>query len=442
MNNSLGKNYSLISLLIFALPNMIMMVFLSLYTIVDGAFVSRYVGTTALSAVNMVYPAISIEMAIGIMIATGGNAIIAKRMGEDKNEQARENFSYLVMIEFLIGIFIAILGNLFLSNIVKAFGATEQQLELCKLYLSILFIFAPCFLLQTAFQIFFVTAGKPTIGLIVTVASGVANIVLDYLFIVCFNMGIAGAAGATGIGYSVSAVVGLVYFAFFRKKHLYFVKPKTEEKLLISACANGSSEMVTNLANAITTFLFNYIFLKFYGEDGVASITIVLYLEFVFTAIFFGYSNGIAPIVSFKYGQRNINQLKRIFKSSLFIVVICGLLGFVCSHIFIDNILLIFTPYKNNVYDISLYGFRRYSFALLFMGINIFASAWFTALSNGKVSAIISFTRTFLFLVGTILILPVVVGAVGGWIAVPCAEVLGIAVSIYYLKKLKIYYNY
>lgn len=315
MNNPLGKNYSLLSLFAFALPNMIMMIFLSLYTIVDGAFVSRFVGTTALSAVNMVYPAASVIMAIGIMIATG-------------------------------------------------------------------------------------------------------------------------------IGYSLSAVVGLIYFGFFRKKYLYFVKPKSEEKLLIRTCANGSSEMVTNLANAVTTFLFNYIFLKYYGEDGVAAITIVLYLEFVFTAIFFGYSNGIAPIVSFKYGQKNIAQLKKIFKSSLIIVVAFGFLGFVFSRIVISDILMIFTPYKNNVYYISLYGFRRYAFALLFMGMNIFASAWFTALSNGKVSAIISFARTFLFLAGTILVLPAIVGAVGCWLAVPCAEVLGIVVSIYYLKKLKKDYNY
>ena len=182
MNNSLGKNYSLLSLFTFALPNMIMMIFLSLYTIVDGAFVSRFVGTTALSAVNMVYPAASVIMAIGIMIATGGNAIIAKKMGENKNQQARENFSFLVMIEALIGIDIAVLGNLFINNIITFFGATEQQFEFCKMYLSLLLMFAPCFMLQTAFQIFFVTAGKPIIGLIVTIASGVTNIVLDYIF--------------------------------------------------------------------------------------------------------------------------------------------------------------------------------------------------------------------------------------------------------------------
>lgn len=182
MNNSLGKNYSLLSLFTFALPNMIMMIFLSLYTIVDGAFVSRFVGTTALSAVNMVYPAASVIMAIGIMIATGGNAIIAKKMGENKNQQARENFSFLVMIEALIGIGIAVLGNLFINNIITFFGATEQQFEFCKMYLSLLLMFAPCFMLQTAFQIFFVTAGKPIIGLIVTIASGVTNIVLDYIF--------------------------------------------------------------------------------------------------------------------------------------------------------------------------------------------------------------------------------------------------------------------
>lgn len=442
MNNSLAKNYNLFSLIMFALPNMIMMLFLSMYTIVDGTFVSKFVGTTALSSVNMVYPMISLEMAIGIMIATGGSAIIARKMGEKREQEAKEIFTFLITVEILIGILIAVLGNIFINQIIRFLGATSSQFELCKDYAVILFAFAPCFLLQTAFQIFFVTAGKPLFGLIVTLISGITNIVLDYVFIVTLNMGIAGAALATGIGYTITAVVGIFYFIRKKNKNLYFVKPKLNKTVLLNTCINGSSEMVTNLANAVTTFLFNYTFLKYFGEDGVASITIVLYFEFVFTALFFGYSNGIAPIISFKYGEKNIVQLKKLMNSSLIFVSFCSITAFIVSKLIIGNILTIFTSVDSNVYQITISGFKYYLAAFLFMGISIFTSAWFTALSNGKVSAIVSFTRTFIFLVGAIVILPYFLGKTGVWLAVPCAEILGIFISIFYLVKYKKEYQY
>ncbi len=237
-SNSLAKNHTLSSLLAFAFPNMIMMLFLSMYTIVDGSFVSIYAGTTALSSVNMTYPAVSLEMAIAIMLATGGGAIIAKQMGENKVEKARQNFSFLVMVEFLIGLTVAVLGNIFMEPLLNLLGATEQQFDMCRIYLSILFAFAPCFSLQITFQTFFVTAGKPLLGLSVTIMSGITNIVLDYVFIVIFDSGIAGAAIATGIGYSVSAIIGVIYFTFFRKKELYFVKSKSEKKLIFIVIVN------------------------------------------------------------------------------------------------------------------------------------------------------------------------------------------------------------
>lgn len=442
MNNALAKNYSLTSLLAFAFPNMLMMLCLSLYTIVDGTFISRYVGTTALSAANIVYPAASIGMAIAIMIATGGNAIIARLMGENKYQEARASFSFLILVEITISILLAIFSNLFIDNIISVLGATPQQFPLCRTYASIIFSFAPCYFLQTAFQTFFVTAGKPVIGLAVTMISGITNVVLDYLFIVPLQMGIAGAAIATGIGYSFSALVGLTYFTFVRNRHLYFVKPHAEQKLLLHTCTNGSSEMVTNLANSVTTFLFNYTFLKFYGEDGVAAITIILYFQFIFTALFFGFSNGIAPIVSFKYGEQNYIQLKKLFKNVLIIITVCAILMVILSQAVIGNILEVFTPAESRVYQIALQGFHIYSIAFLFMGISILASAWFTALSNGKVSAIISFTRTFLVLVGAILILPAFMGELGAWLAVPCAEIIGILISVYCLKKYKNFYHY
>ena len=442
MNNSLAKQYSMGSLFRFALPNMVMMLCLSLYTVVDGAFVARLIGTTALSAVNMVYPVINVQLAIAIMLATGGNAIIAKRLGEQKVDRARALFSFLVAVELLAGIVFAVAGLLFIDPLLGMLGATEAQYELSRTYLGILFIFAPFFFLQTAFQTFFVTAGVPSLGLAVTIAGGLTNVFLDYLFMKPLAMGVAGAALATGIGYILVAVIGILYFAAFRDKPLYFVKPSSEKGFLFHTCTNGSSEMVTNFANAVTTFLFNYTFLTFYGEDGVAAITIALYFEFLFTAVYFGYANGIAPIASYKYGEENHRELKSSFRSSVIIIAVASVIGFMVSQAGISEILTIFTPKESHVYQIVRQGFWQYAFAFLFMGFNIFASAWFTALSNGRVSAVISFSRTFVFLVGAILLLPIPFKEMGAWLAIPSAECLGILISIYYVIKYKKVYHY
>lgn len=286
MNNALAKKFTFASLLLFAMPNIIMMISLSMYIIIDGMFISRLIGTTALSAVNMFYPAICFEMAIAIMIATGGSAIVARKMGEGNQKEAQNNLSLLIVVELVIGVFIAIFGNVFTTNIVSFLGASATQAPLSITYAKILFAFAPAFFLQTAFQTFFVTAGKPTLGLIVTIVAGVTNIVLDYIFMALLNMGVAGAAIATGIGYCIPAIVGIFFFLTARNNALHFVRPKFDGKVLLQSCTNGSSEMVTNLANAATTFLFNYTLLQFYGENGVASITIILYFQYIFTALY------------------------------------------------------------------------------------------------------------------------------------------------------------
>lgn len=441
-NNSLAKQFTLPSLIAFAFPNMIMMVFLSLYTVVDGTFISRFVGTTAFSAVNMVYPVMSIELAIGIMIAAGGSAIIARKMGEKKEKEARENFTFLVLVEAGIGLVFTVFGTLFLHPMLCLTGVTPAQYGDAKLYLGILLLFAPCFFLQTAFQTFFITAGKPGLGLAVTVLGGCTNVVLDYLFIVPGHMGIAGAAIATGLGYSLPSLVGLVYFFLPKKTILYYVRSKFDGKVLFHTCTNGSSEMVTNLANAITTYLFNIIFLKYYGEDGVAAIGIVLYFQFVFMALYFGYANGVAPIISFKYGCGDVKQLQKIFKDSLLFLGVTSLATYGLAYWLIDKILLIFTDAGSNVYEITMDGFPVFAISFLFSGISVFASAMFTAFSNGKVSAIISFSRTFIFLVASILLLPGLIGELGIWIAVPVAELLGILVSCFYFGKYRRVYHY
>lgn len=438
----LSKHFTFGSLVVFAIPNVVMMICLSMYTIVDGMFVSRILGTIALSAVNMVYPAICLEMSIAIMIATGGSAIISKKLGEGKEDEARRDFSFLVLVEIIIGLLFAIIGTLFTKQIVRLLGASDLQLQMCIDYARFIFAFAPAFFLQTAFQTFFVTAGKPTLGLIVTLSAGVANILLDYVFMSPLSMGIKGAAIATGIGYCIPVLVGISYFLFTKKNVLRFVKPKFSGYVLLHSCTNGSSEMVTNLANAITTFLFNYTFMKFYGEDGVAAITIVLYFQYIFTALYFGYSNGVAPIISYKYGSKDEKQLQSIFRYSLMILAISMILSNLLVHLTLHQVITIFTPASNNVYTIIVKGFLYYSISFIFMEIGIFASALFTAFSDGKISAIISFARTFVFTMGAILILPLILDAFGAWIAVSVAEILGAIVAIVFLFLKRHKYGY
>lgn len=439
MDHILAKKFTFSSLLSFAIPNVIMMMSLSMYIIVDGMFISRLIDTTALASANMVYPAISFEMAVAIMIATGGSAIIARKMGEGKVEEARKILSFLIIVEIIIGILIAFIGNLFIDEIISFLGASAIQKPLCVTYARVLFSFAPAFFLQTAFQTFFVTAGKPTLGLAVTILAGVTNIILDYIFMSPFNMGIIGAGIATGIGYCIPAIVGLLYFLFVKKNPLHLVRPNIDWNVLFYSCMNGSSEMVTNLANAITTFLFNYTFLQYYGEDGVASITIILYFQYIFTALYFGYSNGIAPIISFKYGNEDKKQLQNIFKNSMLFLIISSVIANILIHLTITKTLTIFTTVNSSVYNITRYGFSMYSLSFVFMGLGIFSSAMFTAFSDGKTSAIISFSRTFLFIVGAVLILPTILGKTGVWLAVPLAEFLGVFISIFFLIRKRNY---
>lgn len=442
METKLGKQFTFVSLLKFAIPNVIMMITLSMYMIVDGMFISRFLGTTALSSANMIYPAICVEMAIAIMVATGGSAIIARELGEGKQKDAREHLSFLIVVEILIGLLIAIVGNVWIEEIVALLGASEVQFQDCVEYAQILFTFTPMFFLQTAFQTFLVTAGKPTLGLVVTLLAGVSNILLDYIFMGPFQMGIAGAAFATIIGYCIPAIIGLAYFFMAKDAPLHFIKLKVDWHILLHTCSNGSSEMVTNLANAATTFLFNFMFLRYYGEDGVASITIVLYFQYIFTALYFGYSNGIAPIISYKYGSNDRKQLQDIFKSSMLFLLVSTFIGNGVMHLWKTQAFLIFTTMDSPVYEITNQGFTFYSLAFLVMGFGIFASALFTALSDGKTSAIISISRTFIFILGSIFLLPYIFHEVGLWLAVPVAECLGLFVAFLYEMNKRNTYGY
>lgn len=441
-HNSIAQEFNVISLLRFVAPTVVMLVFMSLYQMVDAVFVSKFVGENALSALNIVYPFPSIVIAVSIMLATGGSAVIARNMGEEKRREAKENFSFIVLVGAVVGAVIVTVGVLFIEPVIYMLGATPSLYDYCYDYLFILILSAPLSVFQMLFQSFFVTAGKPHLGLTLTVLGGAANIILDYVFIVLCGFGVSGAALATSIGYSIPGLFGLVYFAVSRKGTLYFVKPVFRWRMLLKCCANGSSEMVNNLAVAVTTFLFNVLMLKYAGEAGVAAITIVLYAQFLMTSAFMGFSSGIAPVVSFNYGSRNVRQLKKIFKISIWVIAVVSAAVFVIAETCSDVVITVFTPAGSEVFELTKYGFAVFSFSFLCTGMNIFASALFTAFSNGKVSAILSFLRTFVFLTACLLVLPLFWEVDGIWLAVPIAEALALFVSVYYLVRFKKVYQY
>lgn len=433
MDNALARQFGAASLLRFALPNIVMMVFLSLYTIVDGMFISRFVGTLALSAINMSYPLTSLELAVGVMLGTGGSAIIARELGEGRADAARRDFTFLVAVALGMGILFQVVGLVYLDPILEFLGTSEAQFPYCRIYTKILILFAPASFLQTIFQTFFVTAGRPHLGLGVTVAGGVANIILDPLFMGPIGMGVEGAAIATAISYCIPAVFGLVFFFRNRTGTLYFVPFRPRWRMLLSACGNGSSEMVTNIAMAITTLLMNLIFLEFWQEDGVASITIVMYLQFVFAAAYIGFSMGVAPVISYKYGAEDDRQLHQIVRTCLCFLAAASVGIYLLSLLLIRPCLHLFTDVDSPVYSLTLEGFPIFAVSFLLMGVGVFASSLFTALSDGVTSAIISFARTFVFLVGMLLLLPSWLGETGIWMAVPAAEGLGLVVAVSFL---------
>ena len=441
MSNSIAKDFKFFSLLRFALPTMVMMIFMSLYSIVDGIFISRLLGTNALSAANIVYPVISIVFAVGIMLSTGGSALIAKKLGEGKDREAREDFSFLTLVSFLFGIAILLIGNIFIEPIVRALGSTDALLPYCVDYLSVSLLLAPAAMLQMMFQTFFVTAGKPLIGLMLTISGGVANMILDYLFMGPFNMGISGAALATGIGELIPAVIGLFYFLFTRHS-LYLTKPVVRFQVLKESCFNGSSEMVTNLSTAVVTYLFNITMLKFLGEPGVAAITIVLYGQFLFNALYMGFSMGVAPVISYNHGSQNLPLLKRIFKICIGFISISSILITIMALVSSPVIVEIFTPIGSATYDIAKTGFFLFSINYIFAGINIYSSSMFTAFSDGKVSALLSFVRAFVLIVLNILLLPYLIGVNGVWLAVPAAEFMTLFLSVYLFYKKRDVYHY
>ena len=442
MRIQLSEHFTYKKLIRFVLPSIIMMIFTSIYGVIDGLFVSNFVGKTAFAAINLIMPLLMGLSALGFMIGSGGSAIVSKALGEGKRELANQYFSMLVYVSVIGGIILAVIGMFLLRPIAILLGATGELVDLCVLYGRILLISLTPFLLQNVFQSFFVTAEKPQLGLRVTIAAGVTNIVLDYVFIAVFHLGIAGAAIATAFSETVGGLFPILYFTRKNGSLLRLVKTRISLRTLGKACANGSSELMTNLSLSIVNSLYNLQLIAIAGENGVAAYGTIVYVNFIFIAIFLGYSIGSAPIIGYHFGAGNHLELKNLLRMSLSLIGGCGIALTLIAEISAAPLASIFVGYDKELTAITSHGFRLYALSFLISGFNIFGSAFFTALSNGLVSAAISFLRTLIFQVAAVMTLPQILGIDGIWLAVAVAEALTLLITIWFLLNRRKQYHY
>lgn len=435
------KPVTLKHILKFAVPTIAMTVFMSFYTMVDGLFVSNLIGTSALSAVNLTAPVIQLVTAVSTMLAAGGSAVIMKKMGEQKNEEAKEDFTFLILVNIFAGILMCFLGYAVMYSVFAGMNLSAAVEEYCVEYLSRYLVFTVPILLMNNFTLYMIASGKAALSLICSVTGGVLNMLLDYVLIAVFHMGIGGAAIATGLGYSVTAAAGL--FVFSRKKNLlHFRRPAFRFRVLVNAAANGCSEMATALVTGIVTVMFNWTMLRYAGEDGVAAVTIIMYVLMFASSLYTGYSYGVAPMISFYYGEQNYGKLKKLTAVSLKVIASISLVTVVVSLLLTKPLVSIFARPDNPVYDLAVAGNRICTIALLFIGFNIFSSGMFTALSNGVVSAVLAFSRSFVFMLLTMLVLPLILGVKGIWLATPAAELMALGLSVFMFLRYRGRYGY
>ncbi len=446
MHISLSEHFNYRKLLRFTFPSIIMMIFTSVYGVVDGLFVSNFVGKTPFAAINLIWPFLMILGCGGFMIGTGGAALVSKTMGEGDTERANRYFSLLVLFTVGLGIAITVPGMFLIEPVAILLGADEAMLPYCVTYGRIILAAQTAFMLQGVFQSFLVTAERPTLGLIVTVGAGVTNMVLDFLFIAVFDRGLVGAALATVTSQIVGGVIPLIYFLLPNKSPLRITRPRMRlpESLRTvgKVAVNGSSELMTNISMSVVNMLYNYQLLKLAGEDGLAAYGVIMYVSFVFIAIFIGYAIGSAPIVGFHYGAGNHGELKSLLRKSLTLTAITGVTMAVAAILLSPALSGIFVGYDQELYDLTRRGFMIYSASFLFAGFGIFGSSFFTALGNGGVSAAISFLRTLVFQVAAVLILPLLWGIDGIWLAITAAELLATGVTAAFLVGMRKKYRY
>lgn len=442
MNIQLSDNFTYKKLLRFTLPSIIMMVFTSIYGVVDGFFVSNYVGKTSFAAVNFIMPFLMILGAIGFMFGTGGSALIAKTMGVGDHDKAKRIFSLLIYTSALCGIIIALLGIIFIRPVASLLGANGALLDNCVIYGRIILIALPTFILQFEFQSFFVTAEKPHLGLIFTIAAGVTNMVLDAVFVAILNMGLNGAALATSLSQAVGGLAPLFYFARKNTSLLHLTKTSFNVSILIKTCTNGSSELMSNISMSIVSMLYNIQLMKYAGEDGVAAYGVLMYVNMFFLATFIGYSVGTAPIIGYHFGAQNHSELKNLLKKSTVIIGIFSICMLILAEFLAIPFANIFVGYDNSLISLTLRAFRIFSFSFLFAGVAIFGSSFFTALNDGFTSALISFLRTLVFQVAAVVIFPLLFKIDGIWMSIVAAELIAAFVTVIFviIKRKKYYY--
>ena len=438
----LSDHFTYGRLIRFTLPSVAMMLFTSIYVIVDGWFVSNFVGKTSFAAVNLIYPFIQILGSLGFIIGAGGSALVAKILGEGDKCKARSIFTLLTIVSLVLGLCLAAFGQYFLKDVAVAFGAEGELLDNCVLYGRIVFCSLTMFVLQNVFQAFFIVAEKPSLGLAVMLIAGVGNIVLDYVFIVPLGMGLKGAALATAISQTVGALLPVVYFALPNGSLLRFRRAMFSLRAIGQTFLNGLSEFMSNVSASVISMLYNYQLMRYIGENGVAAYGVMVYVNFLFMAVFFGYGMGASPVVSYHYGAQNKAEMHNLLKKSLIITIVVSVLLTVVAEVLAAPIANVFVGYDEGLCTLTRNAFRIYCIAFLFAGFNIFVSAFFTALNNGVVSAVVSFGRTFVFEVLAVLLLPLLIGIDGIWAAVICAEVAAVLLSAFFLITKRKKYGY
>ncbi len=446
MHISLSDHFNYRKLLRFTLPSIVMMIFTSIYGVVDGLFVSNFVGKTPFAAINLIWPFLQILGCAGFMLGTGGSALVSKTMGEGDGDRANRYFSLLILTTIALGVAITVPGMFLMEPVAILLGADEAMLPYCVTYGRIILAAQTAFMLQGAFQSFLVTAERPTLGLMVTVGAGVTNMLLDLLFIAVFRWGLVGAALATATSQIVGGLVPLIYFLLPNKSRLRVVRPRLgaglSARVIARASVNGSSELMTNVSMSVVSMLYNYQLMQLAGEDGIAAYGVMMYVSFVFVSVFIGYAVGSAPIVGFHYGAGHHDELKSLLRKSLTLTAIAGVGMAALAFVLSTPLSGIFVGYDEGLYELTRRGFRLYSMSFLLAGFSIFGSSFFTALGNGGVSASISFLRTLVFQVAAVLILPVFLDIDGVWLAISAAELMALVVTTAFLVGMRKKYKY
>ncbi len=438
----LSDHFSYSKLLRFTLPSICMMVFTSIYGVVDGLFVSNFVGKTPFAAINLVMPFVMILGGMGFMIGTGGTALVSKLLGEGKDDDAQQAFSMMVLFTLLLGLVLSAVGIAAMPAVSRFLGATDAMMSDCVLYGRIVTGFTFSFMLQNVFQSFFIAAEKPRLGLLVTVAAGVTNMVLDALFIAVLRWGVAGAAIATGLSQCVGGVLPLLYFLRPNSSLLHLRPTALRLRPILQACGNGSSELMSNISSSLVSMLYNFQLLRLIGENGVSAYGVLMYVQFIFVAIFIGYSIGCAPVVSYHYGARNHPELKSLLRKSVLLMAIGGVMLSALARLLAAPLSHLFVGYDTDLCALTTHAFTLFSWSFLLVGFNIFTSGFFTALNNGAISAAISFLRTLVFQSGAVLLLPLLLDVDGIWWAITAAECFAFLISVIFLVAKRNKYHY